>query len=293
MSALLAHQETIGSRYNPSIKRIRRLRDREERDRSGEYYIEGLRFVLQALHHSAEIELLVVCPTLIVHGAARQVMRRLARMGVPILQVTPEVLHHLSLLDEPQGIGAVVRQRWTHLERAYPANALCWIALDSVRSPGNLGTILRTADAVGGAGLIVLGDAIDPHDPTTVRASMGAMFAQRLVRTALPAFIHWKRHHCCQLVGTSPGARLDYHATHYRQPTILLMGDERSGLSAELQALCDLMVRIPMVGRSDSLNLAIATSVLLYELFNQQRERRGGPSPSRSRASRCLGTANR
>lgn len=260
----------IDNRNHPRIRRIRRLHRREGRDATGRAYIEGMRFVDQAVHHHVPIETLVVCPALLTHPFAVRLVRGLRGAGVPVLDVTPAVLHSLALVDDPQGIGAVVRQRWVPLDRARPDAGLCWLALNTVRSPGNLGSILRTAEATGAAGLILLGDSVDPYDPATVRASMGALFGQRLVRTTLDAFLQWKAAQGGWLVGTAPTAPADYHAVVYPAPTVLLMGGERKGLPPALQAHCDLLVRIPMVGQTDSLNLAIATAVILYELFNRR-----------------------
>jgi TrmH family RNA methyltransferase len=145
------------------------------------------------------------------------------------------------------------------------------VALSSIQSPGNLGTLLRTADAVGAAGVILLGDGVDPYDPAAVRASMGAIFSQRFVRASTRELAAWKRRSGALLVGTSPAAPTDYQALTYPPSLVLFMGHERQGLSPEEQALCDELVRIPMVGSSDSLNLAVATSVMLYEVFNQHR----------------------
>jgi TrmH family RNA methyltransferase len=183
-------------------------------------------------------------------------------------------MHSITLADEPQGIGAVVRQKWLPLERVKLGGKLCWLALDNIQSPGNLGSILRTSEAAGGAGVILLGDSIEAYDPAVVRATMGAMFAQRFVRTTISEFAGWKEQHRWTLVGTSPHSEADYHSVIYPTPTVLLMGSERKGLSEELQALCDVMVRIPIVGRSDSLNIAVAAGVMLYELFNQRRSER-------------------
>jgi TrmH family RNA methyltransferase len=261
----------IYSRNDMSIKRIRRLHLREERQRTGLFYAEGIRFVAQAVRHNAPIETLVVCPTLLIHVFGRRLAHEQQRRGTPILEVSPEVMHSIALVDDPQGIGAVVRQRWKPLKRIKMAKKLCWIAAEGVEAPGNLGTILRTSDAVGGAGVILLGDSADPYDPATVRSSMGAVFSQRFVRTSFAEFAQWKQERGWFLVGTSPSTQRDYHNTMYPSPTILLMGSEKKGLSDETQALCDLLVRIPMVGESDSLNVAVATGVMLYELFNQRR----------------------
>jgi TrmH family RNA methyltransferase len=143
--------------------------------------------------------------------------------------------------------------------------------LESLQSPGNLGTILRTSEAIGGAGVILLDTTIDAYHPGTVRASMAAMFRQRFVRATLPQLLAWKERHGCSLVGTSPAARDDYRAVSYPRPTLLFMGGERKGLSAQQQAACDIVVKLPMVGSCDSLNLAVATGVMLYELFEHHR----------------------
>jgi TrmH family RNA methyltransferase len=188
-----------------------------------------------------------------------------------MVEVTADVFHTLAAKEHAQGIGVVARQRWHDLERARPEAGQCWVALDTVHYPGNLGTILRTCDAVACAGVILLGTTTDPYDPAAVRASMGAIFSQRLARASFAEFATWRDRHGLAVVGTSPAAPLDYQAIAYQPPLVLLMGSEPRGLSREQQALCDTMVNIPMVGRSDSLNLAVATGIVLYEIFNQQR----------------------
>jgi len=145
------------------------------------------------------------------------------------------------------------------------------VALDAAQDPGNIGTIMRTGDAFGSAGLILLGNCADPYDLTALRASMGAIFSQRLAKTSFADFADWKQRFNYYVTGTSRAAARDYRKVFYRFPMVLLMGSERVGLSSEQQALCDQMVSIPMVGRSDSLNLAIATGIVLYEVFYQAR----------------------
>jgi RNA methyltransferase, TrmH family len=240
---------------------------------------------VRALRRGAELEALVVAPRLLNHPYALDTVRREAARGRPVVEVTPEVYRSLSLAVEPQGLGAVVRQRWTPLAAADPAAGLCWVALDAVRNPGNLGTTLRTAEAVGAAGVVLVGEAADPHDPAAVRASMGAIFGQRLVRTTTAEFAAWVRRHGCQVVGTSPAGAVDYRAVRYRRPLVLFVGEERRGLTAEHRALCDALVRIPMVGGGDSLNLAVATAVVLYEVFGQRQAANSG-AIGRSSAAR-------
>ncbi len=165
-----------------------------------------------------------------------------------------------------------MRQHWNRLHRAPPRGGLCWLAVTRVRSPGNLGSLLRTSAAVGGSGLIVIGRDADPFDPAVVRASMGAIFQQRAVRCGSRAFEHWARRHHCLVVGASPDAEKPYHRMRYRRPTVLLLGEERRGLSAAQRTMCGATVRIPMVGGVDSLNLAVAGSLMLYEIFRRGRQ---------------------
>lgn len=271
MPAFSPSAKPIHNPNHPTICQIRRLHERAERDQRGLVHIEGLRLVVAALQHPAWVKALIVCRSLLTHPFAQKLVRHQQHAGTSVLWVTPDVMHSIALITDSQGIGAIVRQQWESLGRIKPGEELCWIAHDLIQSPGNLGTILRTSAAVGGEGIILLGDSVDPYDPATVRATMGALFTQRFVRTSVAEFARWQRRRGVQLVGTSPQAVYDYHQVRYQAPTVLLMGGERKGLSPELQALCDVMVRIPMVGAIDSLNVAVATGIMLYELFNQRR----------------------
>lgn len=259
----------ISSTTNARIKQIRSLSHRRERERTGLFFIEGIRIVSEAIQMGAEIDTLISAPDLLKSQFAVELLSKARNQGIPCLEVTPEVFKTLSVKEGPQGLGAVVHQRWERLDAVRLGNELCWVALDSAQDPGNIGTILRTSDAVGSRGLILLGNCADPYDPSALRASMGALFSQGLAKASFSEFVHWKRQHSYTVVGTSGAATLDYRQASYTSPLVLLMGSEREGLSTEQQALCDSMVRIPMVGRSDSLNLAVATGVVLYEIFYQ------------------------
>jgi TrmH family RNA methyltransferase len=262
----------ISSTSNATIKRIRALRQRKERERSGLFFIEGIRLVAEAVQVGAALETLVVAPELLHSTFARELVAAQREADVACLDVTPAVFQSLSAKDGPQGLGAVMRQQWEPLEQLQLAPDACCVALDAVQDPGNLGTILRTCDAVGCAGVVLLGASTDPYDPAALRASMGAVFTQRLARASAEQFLAWTRQHGYTVVGAAGAAPHDYQGVRYPRPLVLLMGSEREGLSQEQQAACDLLVSIPMVGRSDSLNLAVATGVLLYEIFNQQRQ---------------------
>ena len=261
----------ITSSANPRIKQIRKLHERKERQSTGLYYVEGLRIVAEAFQTGAPVVEMVIAPDLLVSEFGRDLAASQQDAGTPVLEVTGSVFASLSSKEGPQGIAAVVQQTWTSLDTIKPNSDADWVAVDAVQDPGNLGTILRTNDAVGGRGIILLDHSTDPYHPGTVRASMGAVFTQRLIRTDLSTFIAWKKHTPIFLIGASGSAAADYHDYRYPAPCILLMGSERLGLTEEHLGVCDAVVSIPMVGRSDSLNLAVATGIILYEKFNQRR----------------------
>ncbi|MBI3733939.1 MAG: RNA methyltransferase [Chloroflexi bacterium] len=263
----------ITSKANAHVKQIRALRQRKERERDGLFFVEGIRITGEAAQLGARLESIVFAPELLKSAFAHTLVQEQQRRGVACLELSAEVFESLSAKEGPQGIGAVVRQRWEPLEAVQPLSELCWVALEAAQDPGNIGAILRTSDAVGGAGLILLDHSADPYDPEAVRASMGAVFAQRLVRATFDEFAAWKARDRApyRVIGASGDAPHDYQAVAYQPPQVLLMGSERQGLLADQQAACDLLVKIPMVGRSDSLNLAVAASVVLYEMFNQGR----------------------
>ena len=261
----------ITSSANPTVRQIRALRQRKERERTGQFFIEGVRLVGEAVQMGADVEVLVVAPDLLDSPFARELVSQQIAARTRIIEVSADVFTELSQKDGPQGLAAVARQRWVPLADIWLGPPPGWVALMEPADPGNLGTILRTADAVGVAGVILLGAATDPYDPAALRASMGAIFAVQLARASFAEFATWKYDRGAFLVGASDKAATDYQAITYPQPLVLLMGSERQGLSPAQQALCDLMVSLPMRGRSDSLNLAVATSVLLYEMLNQGR----------------------
>lgn len=259
----------LTSKHNPAIKQIRALRQRREREATGLFFIEGIRNVTEAVQAQAPIEQLIVAPELLRSQFAQDLVEQQRQQATPILEVSGEVFASLSSKDGPQGLAAVVRQQWANLAEVRPDQGLCWIALNAISDPGNLGTILRTGDAVGAAGVILLGDCTDPYDPATGRASMGTLFSQRLVKATWAEFSQWLGSSGFNLVGAADSASSHYRSYHYPQPLILLMGSEREGLDTEQQAHCQALVSIPMRGQADSLNLAVATGVLLYEILAQ------------------------
>jgi TrmH family RNA methyltransferase len=262
----------IASRANPQIKRIKRLFHRRDRDETGLFFAEGMQLVSEAVAMGAEIETLVIARELL---GAEQTAFVDSHAGVPRLEVTAEVLNSISPKDGHQGIAAVIRQRWARLADVRMDDEAVWVALDQIGHPGSLGTILRVSDAVGGRGVILIGDSSDPYDPVAVRASLGAVFSQGLVRTTFEEFAAWKRERVAFVLGTSPRAEGDYRQAQYRRPLVVLMGS-RLGLTGGEQAICDMMVQIPMAGRVDSHHVAVATALVLYEVFDRQRDRAAG-----------------
>ena len=264
----------ITSQANPKIKWIRKLHERKARQECGCFYAEGLRIVIEAVQLSAPIETLITAPELLTSLAGQTLLEEQRLNGVEILEVSPEVFQAIALKEAPVGIAAVIRQNWLALDEVQVLPGDLWVALEEVADPGNLGTILRTNDGVGGKGMILLDHSTDPYDPTAVRASMGALFSQHLVKTTFDEFVAWKQRSGVALVGTSGTSQTDYQAMTYPAELVVLMGSERSGLTKAQLNCCDAIVRIPMVGRSDSLNLAVATALVIYEVFHQKREQR-------------------
>jgi TrmH family RNA methyltransferase len=268
----------ISSRSNERVKAIRALRDRRERD-GGTFFAEGARLVKAALDHHAHIEQVVIAPDRLTE-ADSALLDALTSGKLPLLEVTPEVFDSLSFREESQSIGAVVRQERQTLGLVAETRR-CWVALPEIQHPGNLGTVIRNCDAVGGDGVILVGRTTDPYHPIAVRGTLGAVFSQRIVRATEDEFARWVRHSGCTVVGTSPDGDSDYRQLDYAsKPIVLLMGSERIGLTSEQQALCDHLVRIPMAGYVESLNLSIAAALVLYEVLRQREPADGAPAQS-------------
>ncbi len=261
----------ITSTSNSQIKEIRKLREKKGRMESGLYYIEGLRIVIEAFKQNAPIEKVIFNNELLISENGREIIDKCAEKNIEILEVSRDVFETLALKDRPQGLAAILKQKYSSLEKIKAENPGVWTALDSIADPGNLGTVMRTMDAIGGKGIILLDQCTDPFDPTTTRASMGALFSMILIKTTADEFINWKKKNHIPVFGTSDKAQVDYRDVEFPKNMILLMGSERQGMQEKLFQVCDQVVRIPMVGISDSLNLSIANAVILYEIFHQNR----------------------
>jgi RNA methyltransferase, TrmH family len=260
---------TISSSSNTQVKRIRSLLRRKERDKSGLYLAQGTHLVIEALRTDVEIETIVFCSPLLGTNT-RYVIGRAQKRNITCIEVTEEVLESISKDHTYQGIAAVVRQRWASLDSLKQSDNLCWTAINSIQCPSNLGTILRASDAVGGMGAVLIGNSTDPYYPSAVQSSLGAIFTQSIVRTTLPEFAIAARQNNYTIVGTSPYGAVDYREVAYGPGLILFMGNERIGLTEEQKSICDVLVRIPMSGRVESHNVAVATSIIMYEIRSQR-----------------------
>jgi TrmH family RNA methyltransferase len=252
-----------------SLRACRRLHSRKERRQTGRFLVEGIRPVRAALESAHRIELVLYASDLL-RGTSGQETVALARArGVACTALSAREFASLSSRENPSGIASVGRQGWRDLDDL-TTDAGPIVALHAPQDPGNLGTILRTCDATGCAGVILIGDAVDPWHPAALRAAMGATFEVPLAACDVPAFADWTAGQQGQVVGTSDRAGTDYATHRFERSFVLLMGSERQGLPPALEAIATAMVRIPMAGTVDSLNLAIATALVLYEARNQR-----------------------
>jgi TrmH family RNA methyltransferase len=268
---------TLTSRNNPRIKQIRKLLShRKERDSSGLFVVEGIRHVGEALAAHASIEYLCYAPDLLKSDFALQLINEQSQGGTACLAVAGDTFTSLAGKENPQGLIAVVQRPDLHLDGLSTRNFSFGVALVAPQDPGNIGTILRTIDAVDASGLLLLDDpahnqySADPYHPGSVRASMGAIFWYPVVKASFSDFLRWEDENAYKVYGTSAHATQDYRQLdRFTHPLILLMGSEREGLTATQSKACDVMLNIPMKGRVTSLNLAIATGIMLYSIFDK------------------------
>lgn len=265
----------ITSSSNPLAKRIRALRRRKAREAEGAFFVDGIQGVWQALDHTAPIETLVVAPDLLTSDAATERLARAEGAGVPVARVSPRLYESLSEREHPSGVGAIVTAERASLEDYEPAPDALMVAVEDISNPGNLGTIVRTADGVGASAVVVVGESTDPHDPAAVKASMGTIFSVPVLRArGIDELFEWARVRQLSVVTTSARAEHDYAEADYVLPLVLLLGSEGEGLAPETIARGALQVRIDMAGAASSLNVAVAAGILLYEI-----RRRGAARP--------------
>lgn len=258
----------ITSLSNPLIKQARALHQKKARHESGSFLVEGIHHVGEVVEAGWDVESVLYAPELLTSNFARDLIARLETRTQP---VSAQVIESLADKDNPQGILAIVRQKQTRLDDLQSSSApgsrkiTCAVALVSPQDPGNVGTILRTLDAVGADALFLLDGGVELYHPTLIRSSMGTIFWKPIVQTSFDEFAGWARKGSYQLIGTSARGDVDYQTLVPNPPWILVLGTEQKGLSTEQTNACDVAVSLPMKGRVSSLNLAVAAGVLLYQ----------------------------
>jgi TrmH family RNA methyltransferase len=255
---------------NPLVKQVRALREKKARRRDGLFIAEGLRILTEA-RESGRLPVILFYAAGAAHPLLATLIGEVEATGGDVVETIPDILHKLSGKENPQTVLGVYRAFDTSLAGLDRGGAPLWFVAQALRDPGNLGTLLRTGDAVGAGGLILIDDCVDPFSVEAVRASMGALFTQRIAAAPWKEFLPWLRGGPGQLIGTSLKAELDYQAPRYVRPAFILVGNEAQGLPSDYEAECDIVVKIPMMGKADSLNAAVATAVTAYEAINQWR----------------------
>ncbi|SCB39349.1 TrmH family RNA methyltransferase [Rhizobium multihospitium] len=256
----------VTSLANPIVKDIKALTVKKSREESGAFLAEGLKLVIDALELGWTIRTLVYAKAAKGKPLVEQVAAKTVAAGGLVLEVSEKVIGSITRRDNPQMVVGVFEQRWRPLRDVRPKAGETWVALDRVRDPGNLGTIIRTADAAGASGVILVGETTDPFSLETVRATMGSVFAVPVVKATPEEFLAWKKTAGVAVVATHLAGAVDYRTIDYKKkPVVILMGNEQSGLPDALAKEADALARIPQAGRADSLNLAVATAVMLFE----------------------------
>jgi TrmH family RNA methyltransferase len=260
-------QKHITGFSNPTVKYLRSLRDKKHRKRVGQFLVEGLRLLEDARECGRLPQTLVMAENRAPHDLLERLEAEVAAAGGEVITTTPDILSKITGKDNAQAVAGVFDEWDTGLEALDRAGAPIWLVAQALRDPGNLGTMLRTCDAVGAGGLILIDHCADPFSAEAVRASMGAVFTVGLAQARWEAFVPWLRAGEGQLVAASLRDAVPYRGADYRAPCFILVGNESQGLPEAYEAECDLRVTMPMKGRADSLNAAVAGAVLAYEVL--------------------------
>ena len=262
-----ANRRLITGFSNSTVKFLRSLRDKKHRRLEQRFLAEGLRLLTDARATGRLPEMLVMATTREPHPLLAKLEAEVAAAGGEIVEMGAELLAKVTGKDNPQAVCGVFVEFDTSLGAIDRHAAPIWLVAQALRDPGNLGTMLRTGDAIGAGGLILIDDCADPFSVEAVRASMGAIFTQRLAQARWEEFLPWLRGDTGQLVAASLRDALPYRGAAYTAPCFVLVGNESRGLPDDYEIACDLRVTMPMKGRADSLNAAIASAVLGYEVL--------------------------
>jgi len=266
MSNLPREPKIITSLTNDRVKAIRALEMRKVRKETGLFVAEGASLLITARDNGFVPRTLVYQTGTVDSGINKGLVTWALKEGAEVLEVSAQVLGKLASKDNPQTMLGVFRQSFADGPTGALHEDQTWLALEEVRDPGNLGTIIRTCDAVGVAGIILIGNCCDPYSLESIRATMGSIFCVPLIRMSLDAFMARVAGWPGDVIATDLKATEDFRAARYRGPQLVVMGSEGPGLSERLSQAATRRVKIPMAGRLDSLNLAIATALTLYQI---------------------------
>ncbi|MEC7953738.1 MAG: RNA methyltransferase [Pseudomonadota bacterium] len=252
---------------NPTVKALRALREKKHRKASGRFLAEGLRLLTDARECGHVPETLVLADRRDPHPLLSALEAAVESGGGEVIETTPDILSKITGKDNPQAVAGVFAEFDTSLGALDRSRSDIWLVAQALRDPGNLGTMLRTGDAIGAGGVILIDDCADPFSVEAVRASMGAVFTQSIALARWDEFESWLRAGTGQLVAASLRDAQPYRSAPYAAPCFVMVGNESRGLPEEYERACDLRVTMPMKGRADSLNAAVAAAVLGYEVL--------------------------
>ena len=257
----------ISSPSNPIIKDIKALEMRKRRKETGQFLVEGLRSVIEGVELGWDLKYIAYHTDIKEKPDVLRCVAYCENAGGLALEVTSDVLEKISRKDNPQSVIGVFGQRFSELKNLCYDTARCFVVLEQVRDPGNLGTIMRTIDAVGADGVILIDQCCDPFSVEAIRATMGSVFNVPVCQASRDQFMNWAKDWSGDIIGTTLQTSVDFREVTPKKPLLLLMGNEQAGLSDELRQVATSCIRIPMNGRADSLNLSVATGVALYALL--------------------------
>ncbi len=265
----------INSLQNPKVKQVVKLRDRRGRDKANQFLIEGYRELLRALDGGHPLDILFICPELFLGSNEPTLIQRIQSTGTTVIQCTTQAFQKMSYRDRPDGLLAIAPQshrQLTDLEKILQEKDSPFLVVaEAIEKPGNLGTILRSSDAVDLDALIVCDRCTDIHNPNVVRASVGTLFTVPVIDSTSEETIQWLKAQGIKILAATPSATVEYTEVDMTQPLAIAVGTEQLGLSEAWMSQADLQVKIPMCGTADSLNVAMATTILMYEALRQRR----------------------
>jgi RNA methyltransferase, TrmH family len=265
----------ITSGQNENVKEILALREKRERDASHHFLIEGYRELLRAVDVSWKIEKLFICEELFLGSNEGSLIKRIVAQGVPIYVCSRSVFEKFSYRDRPDGLLAIAKQKYHSLEdlakKLNHKKSPLFVVAEAIEKPGNLGTILRSSDAVNADGLIVCDRCTDIYNPNVVRASIGTLFTVPVVESSSQDALAWLKQQGIAILAATPSGSLEFTQVNMKGPLAIAVGTEQLGLSELWMQQADVKTRIPMCGVADSLNVAMATTLLLYEALRQRQ----------------------